>query len=398
MRAGRHGALALLMIAQFFYAWGWSTADVLRPQMQEALGLSLTEVGAGYSAQVIGTVMGAWLISRLAQRSGAAVATMVMMLGYGLAVIAVAYVTSLWAFVVVRLIYGLFAGGIFPVTVVVYVALYPPHARGRVASAIDACFYLAVIGLGVALARIHPNNWRLILWLGGLPAILLAPLALLLVPGRQFLPAERSADAPRGGLLRADVRARTIGLVVLMGANTFGYQCFIGWLTTFLKDVRGFDQEGVGTVIATLYAVNAAATFLWGWLVDRYGRRTGMLGPVLCAAAIALVLTIDLPPELTGMLAALYGLGFAATVCLGPWIAEMFPSDLRLAATSLFQWGRLVSLFTPLITGAMAQQVGLPAAMALGIAAFGLSTLVWWWLPETFSRERTAPSHRALGQ
>jgi hypothetical protein len=31
MRAGRYGALALLMLAQYFYAWGWSTADVLRP-------------------------------------------------------------------------------------------------------------------------------------------------------------------------------------------------------------------------------------------------------------------------------------------------------------------------------------------------------------------------------
>ena len=390
MRAGRHGALALLMIAQFFYAWGWSTADVLRPQVRAALGLSLAQAGAGYTAQVVGTVFGAWLISRLAQRAGAAWATAVMMVGHGLAVIAVAYVASLWELVVVRFFYGLFAGGIFPVTVAVYVALYPPHARGRVASVIDACFYLAVIALGVALARIPADNWRMILWLGGLPSILFAPLALLLMPGTRFLPDAAVGEPPRGGLLRGDVRRRTIGLVVLMGANSFGYQCFIGWLTTFLKDVRHFNQAGVGTVIATLYAANAAATFLWGWLVDHYGRRAGMLGPVLCAVAIALVLTIDLPPQLTGMLAALYGLGFAATVCLGPWIAEMFPADLRLAATSLFQWGRLVSLFAPLITGALAQHTDLPTAMALGIGAFAISALVWWWLPETISRARTA--------
>jgi MFS family permease len=194
------------------------------------------------------------------------------------------------------------------------------------------------------------------------------------------------------------VRRRTIGLVVLMGANSFGYQCFIGWLTTYLEDVRQFDQEGVGTVIATLYAVNAAATFLWGWLVDRYGRRTGLLGPALCATAIALVLAVRLPPELTGLLAALYGLGFAATVCLGPWIAEMFPPDLRLAATSLFQWGRLVSLLTPLITGAFAQHAGLPAAIALGIAAFALSTVVWWRLPETLSRAQSGASRMAQGR
>jgi MFS family permease len=104
----------------------------------------------------------------------------------------------------------------------------------------------------------------------------------------------------------------------------------------------------------------------------------------------ALVLGSDLPPEPTSMLASLYGLGFAATVCLGPWIAEMFPPELRLAATSLFQWGRLVSLLTPLLTGVLAQSWGLVPAMALGIAAFVLSAVLWRGLPETLSHARTA--------
>ena len=387
MRAGRHGALALLMVAQFFYAWGWSTADVLRPQMRAALGLTLAQVGSGYSAQVIGTVIGAWLLSQLARRAGTAVALAAMMAGGGAAVLALAYFTGLLPFLAARFVYGIFAGGIFPVTVAVYFSLYPPQSRGRVASLIDACFYGAVSAMGLALARIAPDNWRLMLWLGGLPAILLAPLAMVLIPATGSM---ISADATRsGGLLRPDVRAKTIALVALMGANSFGYQCFIGWLTTFLKDVRHFDPAGVGTVIATLYTVNAASTFLWGWVVDHHGRRSGAFGPVLCACAIALVLAIDLPPGPTGMLAAIYGVGFAATVCLGPWIAEMFPPELRLAATSLFQWGRLVSLFAPMITGTLAQSWGLAAVMALGIAAFALSTFVWAKLPETLRREGT---------
>jgi MFS family permease len=273
MIAGRHGALALLMVAQFFYAWGWSTSDVLRPQIREALGLSLAQAGAGYSAQVIGTVIGAWLISRLSRRAGTAVAMAAMMAGCGASVLAVAFVTGLGPFIAARFIYGLFAGGIFPVTVAVYLALYPPDARGRVAALIDACFYGAVIAMGIALARIAPDNWRLMLWIGGLPGIALAPLAFVLIPAA----AQRiNTESPQpGGLLRADVRAKTFALVALMGANSFGYQCFIGWLTTYLRDVRAFDIEGVGTVVAALYTVNAAATFLWGWLVDRYGRRAG---------------------------------------------------------------------------------------------------------------------------
>jgi MFS family permease len=387
MPARRHSALALLMVAQFFYAWGWATSDVLRPQIREALNLTLSQAGAGYSAQVIGTVIGAWLMTALARRAGTAAAMAAMMAGCGLSVLMIAFVTSLAPFLAARFVYGLFAGGIFPVTVAVYFALYPPETRGRVAGMIDACFYAAVIAMGMALARVAPDDWRLILWIGSVPGIALAPLAFLVIPAEA-----RDTGGPvpmSGGLLRPDVRAKTFTLVALMGANAFGYQCFIGWLTTFLRDVRQFDVEGVGTVVATLYTVNAAATFLWGWVVDHYGRRIGAFGPMLCATSIALVIVSDLPPELTGMLAAIYGLGFAATVCLGPWIAEMFPPELRLSATSLFQWGRLVSLLTPLLTGVLAEVAGLVTAMSLGIAAFLLSTLIWFALPETLTRART---------
>lgn len=387
MTARRHGALALLMFAQFFYAWGWATSDVLRPQIREALGLSLAEAGAGYSAQVIGTVIGAWLIAMLARRAGTATAMAAMMAGCGASVLAIAFVTSLVPFIVLRLTFGLFAGGIFPITVAVYLALYPPGARGRIAGLIDACFYAAVIAMGVVLARLAPDDWQKMLWIGGLPGILLAPLAFVLIPAAaRNVASDKRAN---GGLLRRDVRGKTLGLVALMGANSFGYQCFIGWLTTYLHDVRHFDIEGVGTVVATLYTVNAAATFLWGWLVDHHGRRIGACGPLLCATSIALVLASEFPPEITGALAAIYGLGFAATVCLGPWIAEMFPPELRLSATSLFQWGRLVSLITPLITGALAEVAGLMAAMSLGIAAFLLSAILWTALPETLTRAKT---------
>jgi hypothetical protein len=47
-------------------------------------------------------------------------------------------------------------------------------------------------------------------------------------------------------------------------------------------------------------------------------------------------------------------------------------------------------LVTPLLTGALAEVAGLVTAMALGIAAFLLSTLIWFALPETLIRARTA--------
>jgi dipeptide/tripeptide permease len=57
---------------------------------------------------------------------------------------------------------------------------------------------------------------------------------------------------------------------------------------------------------------------------------------------------------------------------------------------SIFNWGRIVSMTAPLVTGEIAASFGLEAAMSLAIVGFGLGALVWFALPETVSRHETA--------
>ena len=75
----------------------------------------------------------------------------------------------------------------------------------------------------------------------------------------------------------------------------------------------------------------------------------------------------------------------------GPWLAEMYPAHLRSTAASIFNWGRIISLFSPPITAAVATSYGLAAAMALAAVSFTLAALVWRTLPETLQRPDRAP-------
>ena len=86
------------------------------------------------------------------------------------------------------------------------------------------------------------------------------------------------------------------------------------------------------------------------------------------------------------MIAATYGIAFSAVVSVGPWLAELYPPALRTAATSMFQWGRFISLVVPPVTGGLAAYWGLPAAMATAVIAFALSAFIWSRLPETLVR------------
>lgn len=58
---------------------------------------------------------------------------------------------------------------------------------------------------------------------------------------------------------------------------------------------------------------------------------------------------------------------------------------------SIFNWGRLISMTAPLVTGAVADAYGLTSAMLLSAVAFMAGGGVWLLIPETVvRRSRTA--------
>ena len=188
-------AFAFLLVAEFFYSWSWYTVDVLRPFIRDSLGLTLTQAGAGYSAQGAGALIGALLIGQLADRLGRRPILACVMVGYGVSAIAGVWVASFTQLMVQRFVLGLFLGGIFPVVVGTYVGLFADHVRGRLASMVTAVASSAVAVLGLVSGAFAHRDWHLMLWMGGLPPIFLSVFALLLIP-RQVDARSPSAAPP----------------------------------------------------------------------------------------------------------------------------------------------------------------------------------------------------------
>lgn len=384
-RFGRIGALASLVAVQFFYAWAWNTSDVLRPAFRAALGLSLTQVGAGYSMQVVGALVGALTVVRFEHFAGRRHALALACAGGGLALLAGLLVTSWSGFLVQRLAVGLCGGAVFPLTIGLIVELYESRVRGRLASLIDGTYFAAVAVLGLASGQVGLDGWRMLLWVGGLPPLVVAVACYQYVPA---FPPRHATTEPMSmfGLFIQPHRARTIALAAMLAANACGYQAFSGWLTTYLYEVAQLRAQAVGAIIACQFVGGIVGCIAWGWAVDRYGRRVGALGLLAAGLAAALFLLSPPSPVLLGLATALFGVAFSAIVSIGPWLAELYPPALRTAATAMFQWGRFVSLLAPLATGGLAAQWGLPVAMSLSVALFSLAALLWSRLPETLVR------------
>ncbi|TPG48307.1 MFS transporter [Sphingomonas glacialis] len=381
-------AFAFLMVAEFFYSWAWNSVDILRPYIRDSLGLTLTEAGSGYSAQGAGALIGAVLIGQLADRFGRRNMLVVVMVGYGLSLLAGVAVTTYLQFIAQRFVLGVMMGGIFPIVVGIYVGLFRGNVRGRLASLINAIFGLAVIAMGVAVRQLPERageQWHLLLWIGGVPPIVLAAFAYVIVPhsvdtGR---PEQPRARLPVLELFGPGLALQTAMLAALMGLNFFAYQAFSGWLTTYLKDVRLLSSAAIGGLVAWTFAANIVGGFFWGWASDRFGRRFNALGFFLGAAAIAAYLLVPANLALLGVIGALYGFMLSSSVVWGPWLTELYPPHLKSTAASIFNWGRIVSFFAPLITGSLAGAIGLGATMGMASVIFVIAALLWLMLPET---------------
>jgi MFS family permease len=379
----RLAAFCFLLIAEFFYGWAWNTVDVLRPFFRESLGLSLTQAGSAYSAQGAGALLGAILIGQLADRLGRRNMLVVVMIGYGALLLAGVFVAGYLELLLQRFALGIFLGGSFPVVVGIYVELFPPSLRGKLASAINTTFSGAIIVLGFAFGHLGGHNWHLLLWAGGVPPIVLAGLAYLIVPEPPRATTMRRAKIPITELFAPALRRQTLMLAALTGLNFFAYQAFSGWLTMYLKDTRLLATAEIGHLVEAQFVGNILGGFFWGWAGDRFGRRFGALGFAVAAVAIVAYLTVPSYLLLLTSLGFVYGYALSASVTWGPWLAELYPPHLKSTASSIFNWGRLVSFFAPLVTGMLAGHFGLRAGMMISSVTFALAAAIWLRLPET---------------
>jgi MFS family permease len=391
--ARRAMAFAFLALAYVFYSYAWNTVDVLRPYIRTSAGLTLGQAGLMYTAQSLGALAGALVIGQLADRFGRRRLLLVVMLGHGTALLAGVWCTTLPSLLVQRAVLGIFLGGVFSVSVGLYISWFDSTVRGRLAAVIGVMYSVGVIFQGWLATWLLDRDWTLMLWAGALPTLVLALGCLLLVPDdRHTVPYGGAAPTapvsrlPIVELFRPEYRRLTLMLTLLSGLSFFGYQAFGGWVTTYLKEVRGLGGAGIGGMVAWQGMGGLLGGFIWGWVADRFGRRINAIGFVVAAALIVLYLRAPNDPVLLQGLGFVYGFMISAGVAWGVYFAELYPAHLRSTAASIFHWGRAISFFAPAVTAAVAESAGLTTGMALAALLYLVAAGVWWLLPETLVR------------
>ena len=401
MTSTRIWFLALVAaLGGFLFGFDTIVINGAEQDIQRLWSLSGTMHGLVVSSALWGTVVGAlgggWIADRFGRKPTLC------------AVGALYFVSALWsalaggpvALMIARLIGG-FGVGISTIAAPVYIAeISPAESRGK----LTALFQLnIVVGVVVALASnlflkdVGENAWRWMLGAECAPAFLFLVLAPFLVESPRYLAMKaggrETGDVRReqsdGFWSRANLRPILLAFFVAFFNQMSGCNA-INYFAPRIFQMAGLGRDSAFLSTFGLGFLQAGATFLGLWLIDRVGRRTllivGGIGYIVSLFAASVFFATGNGPLAAACIfvfLASHGLGQGTVIWV--LISEVFPQKFRaqgqaLGASTHWVFAALVALFFPIAAEAV------PAAAIF--AFFGVMMvlhLLWAWfvVPET---------------
>lgn len=374
--------------------------------------LSLAAVYASFAVALLVRPLGSAIFGAYADRKGRKLALMVAMVGVGLATAAFGVLPTIERvgllapvlFLVLRVVQGLFVGGIVASTHTIGTESIPPRYRGLVSGLVGG----AGAGIGALMASfayfvlsgIFPDaqfdqwGWRFMFFTGLISTAFGLIMFKFLEESpvwKQLQEAKASgkvAAAPKVSPLRR-VFGREYRKVMLVNLLiTFGggatYYLTSGYLPTLLNLVAKVPHgESSHILMWGSVAVIVSALF-FGWLSDKVGRKPSFIVAGL-AALVGLPLLFHGVSGAAGSIdtvllyaVAISLIGGAAIAPIMIFLNERFSTDLRASGTGLswnigFALGGTMPTFVSLASATPAQ---IPTVLAVFTGAIGLIYLI----------------------
>jgi ACS family tartrate transporter-like MFS transporter len=383
IRKIRWRLLAPLLALLFLSTIDRANVSFAALQMNAALGLDARTYGFGVSVFFIGYILiqwpSLWLLQRIGMRRWVFTCAGI----WGLAATGLAFVEDAKSFFALRLVLGIGEGGFAP-GVMFYLARWIParHRAGAISTFMLAVPLSAICGgplAGWLMSTPNPlewEGWRWMLLVEGIPALLLAVMALrwlcdspeqaawLSRDEREWIEAEISREAvPRQAHAPAAWRDPRLWIAsacwfgLMAGANALLY-----WLPQILRHLSASSTElQIGLLAALPWMAVAAGMVINAWHSDRLQERHWHVGLAALASALFVAGAAWLgtgPAALLALLLAALAMGASQSTfwTLPPLFLP--PSGLAPGFAVINMCGNLAGLVIPVFIGWMRQRTG----------------------------------------
>lgn len=364
------------------------------PLLISYFNLSFTEAGMLSTVTLIGAVLGGIIFGIAADKYGRvrvfSWTIIIFSVFTGLCALSPNYET----FMVFRFLSGLGLGGEFGIGMTLVTETWPKQYRSRATSIVALGFQVGIILATLTVLFVAPIwGWQGVFFVGVLPALFVAWTRKNLAEPPIWQELKRN-DKNKVSIKKLfssrQVTLTTLGLIIATSVQNFGFYGIMTWMPTMISHELG--QKFKDTTFWTLSTTvgMALGIIVFGWLCDKIGRRPAYLGFLVIAAISIWVYFQQRDIVILVLLGAV--LGFFVNGMMGGFgalLAEHYPTDARSTAENIiFNIGRAIAGFAPMIIGYISNEYSLSYALGLLSGIYILSAFAFLFLiPETKGKE-----------
>jgi len=347
------------------------------PAIAVEFNRSVADIAFTITATLAMRPLGAVLFGWLADRYGRRIPLMANIIFYSVIEVLSGLAPSYRAFLILRALYGIGMGGEWGVGASLAMEAVGPQSRGFFSGLLQEGYAVGYLLAAAAFFFVFPRfGWRALFFLGGLPALLTIYIRSKVPESRAW---ERTRPTTREVVRAIRSNFALLGyLVVLMTLMNFVSHGTQDLYPTFLQKQRGLDVRTVAT-IAVIYNFGALLGGLtFGFLSDRWGRRSAMASAIALAAVL---IPFWIYPSSLRLLTA--GAFLMQFMVQGAWgivpahLAELSPPQVRGLFSGLaYQSGVFFASFSAFAQALLAERFGYASAMAGTAAVVMLTAMV----------------------
>lgn len=371
-------------------------------------GIDFATGGMISSVTNIGMLVGGVIFGILADKFGRVrvFTYSILLFAFGTALTGLA--TNIEQIYIYRFIAGLGAGGEYGIGMALVAEAWPKNKQGRASSYVSVGAQYGVILAALLSALILPAfGWRALFFVGIIPVIFAFIVRRNLDESPEWLEAQKLKKAEKkkenAGKLRLLVASpriafTTITLAVMATVQIAGYNGLMIWLPSMLQQSQGLSVSSSALWTISTAVGMIAGMLVFGQIMDRLGAKKAY-GVFLLASALA----VFLYSYATGSAGVLIGgaiVGFFSNGMFagyGALISSFYPVEIRSTATNtIFNFGRAVGGFSPILVGYILQHYDMTAAMIYLAILFCVSFIFMLTLSHTQKENPSSVSTPAV--
>ena len=362
--------LVLCFAIAVFEGFDLQSMGVAAPRMRAEFGLDNAQMAWAFSAAILGTLPGALLGGRYADKIGRKAVLLISILIFGIMSVLTAYAADYTLLLIIRFLTGLGMGGALPMMIIMASeAVSEKHKGIAVSIMYSGIPFGGMLTSFVAMALAGDAQWRHIFYVGGFAPILLIPLLMKFLPeSKDYLTAaKQKTSTPFFEVLFAkERRFSTIQIWISFFFTLVVLYFLLNWLP-LLMGAQGLGKTEANYVQIGYNVGGIFGSILMGFLLDKIRMSVvikliyiGILVSLCCLAisptvALLVLSAVGCGLFIVGGQSALYGLA-----------AMFYPTEMRgTGVGAAVAVGRIGSFAGPLFAG-MLLSLGSSSAMVIG--------------------------------